>query len=157
LNVELALAATGLIDTLYVLQDERGDMDWQLVCSWMGDRGVATPLFVLFGYLHSRSLVELDRKLASRLKRAPKSVGPIGARAMFRIVDRCLDGGFGASFVTPSSAAIVWQALSFPKPPVRNIVDVPYSLAFPPNHPGRFTLKLQIDRLRSLLRYGSPS
>ena len=155
LNVSLGLAATGLIDTLYILRDTGHQMDWELVCSWLGDREAATPLFVLFGYLRRYGLIEPDGRLTSALSRAPKSVGPLGVRTMYQIVDACLDGGFAGRLATPDTAAIVWRTLAFPAPPLRNFIDVPFNLVFPPDHPDRFTLKFHLDRARSLLRYRS--
>ncbi len=157
LNVSLGLAATGLIDTLYILRDRRHQPDWKLVCSWLVNREVATPLFVLFGYLRRYGLIEPDGRFTSMLSRAPKSVGPLGVRAMYQIVDTCLDGGFEGRLATPENAAIVWRTLASPTPPLRNFIDVPFNLAFPPDHPGRFTLKFHIGRARSLFRYRSLS
>jgi len=74
LNVALSLAATGLIDTLYILRDTGQETDWGLVGSWLDDREVATPLFVLFGYLRRHGLLEPDVGFTSALSRAPKSV-----------------------------------------------------------------------------------
>jgi len=152
LDVSLGLAATGLIDTLYILRDTGQETDWDLLCSWLGDREVATPLLVLFGYLRRYGLVEPDARFTAALSRAPKSVGRLGVRTMYRVVDTCLDGGFKGKLATADSAAIVWRTLAFPKPPRRNFIDVPYNLVFPPDHPDRFTLKFHVDRVRSLLR-----
>jgi hypothetical protein len=149
--MHLPLVFFGLIDVLYLLARKGDVIDWDLVSSWLTQRDAGTPIWLLLGFLEGEGLIDLGPEVVARIGRGPKSVGRPGRRVLFRIVERCLAGSFPGGIASKEVSEIVWQTLLFPKAALTNLYAVPCSVAFPPRHEQRFSLRFQLHRMKSLV------
>ena len=148
LNTERGLMP--MLDVIFLLRATPLDWDW--IRHAVAHSVVSKHIGLMLGYLYSRDVTTLDAAGQRLMTDGLKKLGRLNAELLYRIIDRYVVGRqeFGR-FGTHYNTLIVWDALLRPLPPLRNLVELPLLLFFPPGRSDRFSPALILRRLWAMV------
>jgi len=147
--------AIALFDTIFLLR-QYPELDWQQVLSWLSDEIIALFLYTEISYLRKNDIQCVPDKFYKQLEMQISLTARLNVKILHAIIDRHLVAGraFG-SVLTNNTVGIIWKTLLRPGNPYLNIMSVPLNILFPPNHPRRFDLRFQYQRLRNRIKFSN--
>lgn len=148
LNIERGLIP--MLDVIFLLRTTPLDWDW--IRHAVAHGVVASHLGLMLGYLYSRDIMAVDTTGQPLMTDSLEKLGKLNAELLYRIIDRYVVGRqeFGR-FATHYNTLIAWDALLRPLPPLRNLVELPLLLLFPPGRSDRFSPALILRRLWAMV------
>ena len=142
-----------IVDTLLLLKQTGPEMDWARVLEMCQDRTLARHLSLLLAYLDRHELYDVPSQLWSGLASGRRSIGIVGRKILLDIIDDYLAGGRSLDgFISEAMLNTTWSTLLGEGNAWRKLLQLPWSILFPPGSAHRSDNPQHLQRLRSLLR-----
>jgi hypothetical protein len=142
-----------LFDVIFLLKASRPAPDWDKLIGWMEQDPSEASLYILLSYLAHLDLLPCPPTVLDELATRQRRVGPLELRIVHSILDYHLLGGTSLSrFLNDWHAMICLNTLVGHGSPAAKLLLVPWNAFFPPQLPDRYGVRLQLGRLRRLLR-----
>jgi hypothetical protein len=107
----------------------------------------------MLAYLCRWDIISMPREVLSRLAAGDRHTDRASLWILHRMVTIFLiERRRYGRFLTERNVHIIWSTLLQTPTPLRNLLRLPYRIAFPPGHPHRFDLAFAAKRLRSFVR-----
>lgn len=144
-----------VLDVMLLARNGRRKFDWDRLFLMLDQLpSVATAaVHVMVAYLSRWRIVSLPQGILDNLAARDKHTNAASIWILHRVITMFLleRRAFGR-FLTRLNVSIVWSTLLRRPTPVRNLIELPFQIAFPPGHPQRFNPAFLARRLRSFLR-----
>lgn len=144
--------AVPLLDLALVLQRAGAHFDWPWLLATVRNSPAANFLYLALSYLQRRGVIVLPPSVLRVLRTTQTGVGYLTTRLLHGVVERLMvDSCAPRGIVSESVLVITWRTLSARQRALAKYARLPWALAFP-NHPDRFSLRYQWQRVRALWR-----
>jgi hypothetical protein len=142
-----------LFDIIFLLHPSRPPLDWTKVLGWLRQEPADASLYVMLSYLAHLGLRPCPEAVLSEVASQQRTLGPPELRVIHSILDHHVLGGDSLSrFLNDWHAMICLNTLLRRGSRAAKLVLLPWNALFPPQLPGRYDLRLQVGRVRRLLR-----
>jgi hypothetical protein len=142
-----------LFDVIFLLHPSRPPLDWTKVLGWLHQEPAGASLYVMLSYLAHLELLPCPPAVLSEVASQQRTLGPPELRVIHSILDRHVLGGDSLSrFLNDWHAMICLNTLLRRGSRAAKFVLLPWNALFPPQLSGRYDLRLQLGRVRRLLR-----
>lgn len=113
----------------------------------------SAAVHVMLAYLARAHIVSFPEGVLARLAARDRHTNAASLWILHRIITILLiERRAYGRFLTRLNVGIVWSSLLRTPTPMRNLLSLPFDIAFPPGHPQRFNPAFLAKRLRSFLR-----
>lgn len=144
-----------VLDVVLLVHHQGHALNWDQVFEMLeGSPSMAiTAVHVMLTYLHRWDVIPVPREVLDRLAAGDKHTNRASRWILHRMVTIFLmERRPYGRFLTERNVRIIWSTLLQTPTPLKNLLTLPYRIAFPPGHPRRFDLAFAAKRLRSFVR-----
>ena len=154
-DLKITGGSVALFDAVFLLRNHP-ELEWSRILSWLDDELLVIFLYTLLSYLKANNVLAIQEDFYKQLEIRGSAGANFNVKILHAIIDRYLVAGraFG-SILTNNTVGIVWKTLLRTGNPYLNIMSVPLNILFPPNHPRRFDLRFQYQRLRNRIKFSN--
>lgn len=152
LNVERGIFP--ILDVTLLLHNQGHALNWDQVFAMLKESpaAIATAMHTMLAYLCRWDIIPVPREVLARLAAQDRHTNSLSLAILHRLITIFLiERHPYGRFLTEGNVRIIWSTLLRTPTPVRNLLRLPYHIAFPPRHPRRFDLAYAAGRLRSFL------
>jgi hypothetical protein len=153
LNVERGIFP--MLDVVLLIRNQGHMLNWDQVFVMLegSPSVITTAMHAMLAYLCRWDIISVPREVLGRLAAGDRHTNRASLWILHRMVTLFLieRRPFGR-FLTDRNIRIIWSTLLRTPTPLRNLLSLPYRIAFPPGHPHRFQLAYAARRLRSFVR-----
>ncbi len=148
-----------LFDVIFLVTASRPAPDWDKLIGWMDQNSSEASLYILLSYLAHLDILACPPTALKDLATRQRLVGSPELRIIHSILDYHLLGGTSLSrFLNDWHAMICLNTLVGHGSPAAKLLLLPWNALFPPQLPDRYGVRLQLGRIRRLLRsYRQPN
>lgn len=153
LNVERGLFP--MLDVVLLIRNQGHRLNWDQVFVMLegSPPAVTTAMHIMLAYLCRWNIISVPREVLDRLAAGDRHTNRASLWILHRVVTIfLLERRPYGRFLTERNVSIAWSTLLQTPTPLRNLLRLPYHIAFPPGHPHRFDLAFAAKRLRSFVR-----
>lgn len=144
-----------MLDVVLLIRNPRHMLNWDQVFVMLegSHPAVTTAMHAMLAYLCRWDIISVPREVLASLATGDKYTNRVSLWILHRLVTIFLiERRAYGRFLTERNVRIIWSALLQTPTPLRNLLRLPYRIAFPPRHPRRFDLAFAAKRLRSFVR-----
>jgi hypothetical protein len=121
-----------ILDIIYLLKNRQGAVCWEQILGWVRNSVASTYLYVMLTYLDRYKLIDIAPQILRELCRYQRSLGATTLKIVHASIDRYfVDGRAFGLLSSCRNIEILWRALLFPGPALRNLLLVPCILPLP--------------------------
>jgi hypothetical protein len=153
LNVERGIFP--MLDVVLLIRNQGHTLNWDQVFVMLegSPSVVTTAMHAMLAYLCRWDIISVPREVLARLATGDRHTNRASLWILHRMVTIFLiERRPYGRFLTERNVRIIWSTLLQTPTPLRNLLRLPYRIAFPPRHPHRFDLAFAAKRLRSFVR-----
>ena len=153
LNVERGLFP--MLDVVLLIRNQGHTLNWDQIFVMLEGLPsvVTTAMHTMLAYLCRWDIISVPREVLGRLAAGDRHTNRASLWILHRLVTIfLLERRPYGRFLTERNVHIIWSTLLQTPTPLRNLLRLPYCIAFPPGHPHRFDLAFAAERLRSFVR-----
>ena len=153
LNIERGIFP--MLDVALLMRNKGYTLDWDKVFLMLRGSSAAatTAMHTMLSYLCHRGIVSMPPDVLARLAVLDQYTNRVSLWILHRLISIFLiERKPYGPFLTENITRIIWSALLQTPTPFRNLLKLPYHIAFPPDQPRRFDLARAGGRLRSFVR-----
>jgi len=153
LNVERGVFP--VLDVALLMRNQGHMFNWDQVFVMLeGSPSVATTaMHTMLAYLCRWDIISVPFEVSDRLAARDRHTNRVSLWILHRLVTIFLiERRPYGRFLTERNVRIIWSTILQTPTPLRNLLRLPYCIAFPPGHPHRFDLAFAAKRLRSFVR-----
>jgi hypothetical protein len=153
LNVERGVFP--VLDVVLLIRNQGHTLNWDQVFVMLegSPSVVTTAMHAMLAYLCRWDIISVPREVLGRLAAGDRHTNRASLWILHRMVTIFLiERRRYGRFLTYRNVRVIWSTLLQTPTPLRNLLRLPYRIAFPPGHPRRFDLAFVAKRLRSFVR-----
>jgi len=145
-----------LLDAVYLLKASETSLDWDDLFGWLDNETAMASLYVMLAYLSRCGLHQFAPSILSRLASRQNLVGTAELRIISSVLDSYLIAGRPfTSLFSDWHATIVLNAMLASGSHTAKLLSLPWTVAFPPSIPDRYSMRYQLGRIARVLRGGA--
>jgi hypothetical protein len=145
-----------LLDAVYLLKASETSLDWDDLFGWLDNETAMASLYVMLAYLSRCGLHQFAPSILSRLASRQNLVGTAELRIITSVLDSYLIAGRPfTSLFSDWHATIVLNAMLASGSHTAKLLSLPWTVAFPPSIPDRYSMRYQLGRIARVLRGGA--
>jgi len=144
-----------MLDVVLLIRNPGHMLNWDQVFVMLegSPPAVTTAMHAMLACLCRWDIISVPREVLARLAMGDRHTNRVSLWILHRMVTIFLvERRTYGRFLTERNVRIIWSTLLQTPTPLRNLLRLPYRIAFPPRHPRRFDLAFAAKRLRSFMR-----
>lgn len=144
-----------MLDVVLLIRNQGHALNWDRIFVMLegSPSTVTTAMHAMLAYLCDWDIISVPREVLGRLATGDRHTNRASLWILHTMVTMFLGmrRPYGR-FLTERNVRIIWSTLSQAPTPLKNLLRLPYRIAFPPSDPKRFDLAFAARRLCSFVR-----